>query len=304
MLSRTMMRGSAVKLGVTMTTLAVATLAAVGCGDEGDLKLSSVSTGAGGAAGSTGTAGKSGSAGSAQAGTGGSAGMSGSSGQAGAAGAPIRTVTQRNPYGHVEQTDNLLWDGDFEWTGPFVQQYAWSQGKSYSVAALSTIRIDAKCRSGLKCAFVKKSLAIGGVGVSPTTPTTRVHGWAKVPAESTCSKAAVYLAGCFGGGLGEAVKPVSETPGTDGWCEYSDDRTTLTETPCVYVVNKTTGEIVVDDMYLGPGPSTATPSSLVGPGAAADLAAIDDIRADLRDHRRDPPAPKPMKPLGRAPRVR
>ena len=36
-----------------------------------------------------------------------------------------RTVIERNPFGNVEASQNLLWDGDFEWSSPFTDQYGW-----------------------------------------------------------------------------------------------------------------------------------------------------------------------------------
>ena len=39
--------------------------------------------------------------------------------------APRRTVIERSPYGNVKASQNLLWDGDFEWSSPFADQYGW-----------------------------------------------------------------------------------------------------------------------------------------------------------------------------------
>ncbi|MCS6899329.1 MAG: hypothetical protein RMJ98_06560, partial [Myxococcales bacterium] len=106
----------------------------------------------------------------------GSAGQT-SGGQGGGAGAPIspiRTVSQRNIFGNVAASDNLLWDGDFEWSGAFLSQYAWSSGKSWKPSEAPEIKVLAACRSGMKCARVEKGGSMGGIGVSPRTPTTRI----------------------------------------------------------------------------------------------------------------------------------
>ncbi|MBM4359336.1 MAG: hypothetical protein FJ096_14635, partial [Deltaproteobacteria bacterium] len=59
----------------------------------------------------------------------GTAGVGGSNSptsSSGGGGEPVRrTVTTRNPFGNVAVSDNLLWDGDFEWLSSFADQYAW-----------------------------------------------------------------------------------------------------------------------------------------------------------------------------------
>jgi hypothetical protein len=140
-------------------------LALLACGGEGTLTIrdrGGQRTGAGGAG-----DGLAGAPTIPAAGSGGSAGQTG--GQGGDAGAPItpiRTVHQRNPFGNVAASDNLLWDGDFEWSGAFLAQYAWSSGKSWKTSGGPEIEVLAACHSGMKCARVKKGGSIGGIGVS------------------------------------------------------------------------------------------------------------------------------------------
>jgi hypothetical protein len=248
--------------------------------------------GSGGKGGSAGAAGKGGAAGQGGAGSG---GESGSSGQAGAAGAPVRTVSQRNPFGNVQATDNLLWDGDFEWSGAFVSQYSWSSGKLWTTSLAPGIDVYPECRSGLKCAQMKKNSSIGGIAVSPRTATTRVRGWARVEPGSTCSKVSLYLAGCFtstSSSFTSPIAPVAAEPDAQGWCQYDEERPSLSETPCLFVSNKSKGAAFLDDLYVGPG--SAAPVSQPAMLDDETKAQIEEIRSDLRKRRHeDPPRRTP-----------
>lgn len=295
------------------------------CGGEGPLVVRGRDSGAQAGAGVGGAGdglagapqGPAGSGGSAQGGaagqvSGGSGGSGGSSG-AGAGGAPIRTVSQRSPFGNVKATDNLLWDGDFEWSGAFIQQYSWSSGKTWSVSGAPDIGVFGACRSGMKCARLKKGGSMGGLAVSPRTPTTAIRGWVRMGTDDTCKKVSLYLSSCFDND--SLVKPAAattEAPDAEGWCRYEDERPTLDRTPCVFVINKAKGEVFADDFYVGPG-STASPpgspSAAPPPGAAASAADLEasaligEIRDELRRHRRGTDAP-PRRPPTSFPEVR
>ena len=77
---------------------------------------------------------------------------------------PKRTVLHRNPFGNVAKTENLLWDGDFEMSSPFSDEYGWLTGPPFSYA-FSGVRIGAECRSGIKCAVLPKKKYLVAIGV-------------------------------------------------------------------------------------------------------------------------------------------
>src|SRR5262249_45345327 len=111
--------------------------------------------------------------------TGSSGGAGGGSGGA----APVRrTVEQRNPFGDVAAHDNLLWDGDFEWSSPFSDQYGWVNLPAQP--GFAGIRVGIDCRSGLKCAAIEKKQAIAGISVSSQTSKLSVGLWVKPPQPS------------------------------------------------------------------------------------------------------------------------
>jgi hypothetical protein len=309
--------------------LALAALAA--CGGEGDATLRQTSPGSprpdgglGDAGGSSGgsSGGAAGKGGSGAAGTGGAGVPGGASGTGGAGaagggaggqdpGPTIRTVSTRGIFGNVAASDNMLWDGDFEWSGAFITQYGWASATiGWNTSVVPDIEVGATCRSGLKCARVKKGGGIVGVAVSPSTPTTLLRAWAKVPEGTPCSKVRVSLAGCFAyvGATGTPLDPATPDPDEGGWCKLEGERPTLDVSPCVFVVNKSINvkePIFVDDVYLGPPASTgaagsagsapapalpATKAPAVGPSAEdrADIEALQGMMRGWRD--RPPPA--------------
>lgn len=278
-------------------------LALLACGGEGSLTIrdrGGQSAGAGGAG-----DGLAGAPTIPTAGSGGGAGQAtgGQGGEAGAPITPIRTVSQRNPFGNVAASDNLLWDGDFEWSGAFLSQYAWSSGKSWKTSGVPEIEVLAACRSGMKCARVKKGGSIGGIGVSPRTPTTRFRGWVKIESGEACSRVQLYLSSCFGyDDLKDPAESSSAEPDGEGWCRYEAERPTLDKTPCLFLLNKSKAGLLVDDFYLGPG--TSAPSS--GASSAVDAEAtaqVREIREDLRLRRQGDDRP-PLRPPTRFREVR
>jgi hypothetical protein len=186
----------------------------------------------------------------------------------------------------VKAPDNLLWDGDFEWQGPFVSQYSWAIGKSWVPGGVPEIRALPACRSGLKCATLPKSATMGGLAVSPRTPTTKIRGWARVGAESLCDRVNLHLSSCFDNDkLTDPAKPMTEGPDAEGWCGYEDERPTLETTPCLFVFNKAKGEVLVDDLYLGPGsgPPVEAKTTAVDPATEEQ---VKQLREGFRARRR------------------
>lgn len=282
---------------------------AIACGGEGDLRLTSKNVpnnaageaGSGGSGQAGGSAGEGGSAGSAE---GGAAGSAGSSEEPD--GPILRGVEQRGRFGNVEARDNMMWDGDFEWSGLFVSQYSWATSSSgWSPSDMPDIALGGQCRSGLKCARLPRSRSLAGLAVSPSTPMTHVRAWAKPPAESRCDQIRVAVGACFEGSVTRQIVASAEEPDKDGWCLFEGDVQTLTVSPCVFVQNKTNDQetpALLDDVYLGPSSATA-PQPEAPSALAIDSSELEALRARLRKRRELPPPSRPSLP-GRAKVIR
>ncbi|MCC6646599.1 MAG: hypothetical protein IT374_13635 [Polyangiaceae bacterium] len=275
--------------------LAMFALFALAC-DEGAVvvepaRVVSASGGAGGAAETTaGAAGR-----ATSAGRGGEAGAAGTGGAAGAV-AVKRTVETRSPYGNLN-AGNLLWDGDLEWSGPWVSQYSWattSMSPGFGGGAIEA-RVGAACRSGLKCAALGQA-GLAAIGVAPATPLTHARGWVRVPAGVACGDVVVHVDGCFLDATGAAPLPAaSPAPDAAGWCRFEGDRPTPDDAVCLYFQRPAgiSGDFVVDDAFVGASAATKTLAAVAPPSAAA----VAEIRARqealrARVHR----LPPPMKP--------
>jgi hypothetical protein len=180
------------------------------------------------------------------------AGTGGSGGGAPDAGAPIRTVMTRNPFGNVAERENLLWDGDFEWHSAFSDQYGWLAGSSVGSLGFgfSDVRLGATCRSGLKCAGMKKNRVIAGIAVASQGNKIEVSFWAKV-AMGDCSDVSASVIP-FGdvNDPSVLVKPVSTEPDADGWCQFDSVLDPRKGKPVLLIQNQTGADIVVDDAVI------------------------------------------------------
>lgn len=171
-----------------------------------------------------------------------------------------RTVEQRNPFGNVEATRNLLWDGDFEWTSPFTDQYGWGELTGLSAQLLlSDVAVGAECRSGLKCARVAKHTDIFGLGVGSRNESLVVSVWAKFsPAAGEeappCDDAHVALVdiGELSMADPDATIPL-EGEGADeqGWCHFSGVAPPRDHKPYLFVSNNSSKiPLLVDDVVM------------------------------------------------------
>lgn len=266
----------------------------VACG-EGDLVVAPAKTQ--GAAGSLGQ-GSTPQAGAG--GTSGAAGMAGATpiaGSAGTGGAVKRTVIVRDPLGALDPK-NLLWDGDFEWSGPFVSQYGWAATTSTGAAfggGEVTIVAGPQCRSGLKCAVLADP-GIGGIAVAPSTAGMRGSVWVKVPEPVACGDVTVRLEGCFFDAKGWPPLPPSSTAKPDGWCRYEGVRPTV-PAPCLFVERPkgATGDFLVDDARITADAPGAPPPPPPAPGTSKDVETVLSLQAAMRERRMriPPPAPRP-----------
>ncbi len=221
-------------------------------------------------------------------------GTGGEGGAGGAPAAPIRTVEQRSPFGNVAATDNLLWDGDFEWSSPFSDQYGWLSGPPYSYD-FPPATIGAACRSGVKCVTLAKNKSIIGIGVSSRTDALAVTVFAR-PIKGSCADVDVSLLDIATSTKDVEIPPTTMTPDATGWCLYSATVPSYSKKVYLLVDNNTGDELVVDDAVVRPLPPGAPPPPPppMGPPAAERLARHEEAREALlrlRGPHIPPPSP-------------
>ena len=131
-----------------------------------------------------------------------------------------RTVMQRNPFGNVAATQNLLWDGDFEWSSPFSGQYGWVDAVYFSPTGnFSQIRVGPMCRSGLKCGYMTQSQRVAAIGVSPSGTKVSASVWVKVPTND-CGDMGVHLFACDFAKDPDLPMSDPDGPDADGWSAH------------------------------------------------------------------------------------
>ncbi len=165
------------------------------------------------------------------------------------AGPPIRTVIQRNPFGDVAVTDNLLWDGDFEWSSPFSDEYGWWQDET---SVLADVVIGPSCRSGVKCARLKPGSSVLGIAVSSSEFALNASFYAKFEdngAGTACSKVAASLVSV---GVHDEPKNtlVATTPDADNWCFYSVMAPKHIDKVYLQIRNQAMSPILIDDAIV------------------------------------------------------
>jgi peroxiredoxin len=113
-----------------------------------------------------------------------------------------RDVLYTNPFGNVAETQNLLWDGDFEWLSPFTDQYGWIELPGSPT--ITDVEVGPACRSGLKCARLEHDGgSVIGIAVSSATLDLEASIWARfepvdgVPVPA-CAEVDAYLADLTG----------------------------------------------------------------------------------------------------------
>lgn len=196
------------------------------------------------------------------------------------AGLPRRTIEQRNPFGNVAETENLLWDGDFEWTSPFSDQYGWLSGPPLGYS-FSGARIGAECHSGIKCAAVKKKGNLAGIGVAVAGSKLDVSFWAHVK-KGGCDGVKATVISLFSNADPSApVTPDLPLAGADGWCHYHSVIDARKVKPYFLITNNTGDEILVDDAVMKKAPPTTGLSVKHLPPTSEDAAAVAQARVEL-----------------------
>jgi hypothetical protein len=219
--------------------------------------------------------------------------------QDGGGGAPAvkRTIEQRNPYGNVALVDNLLWDGDFEWSTPFADQYGWLTGTigGYISYTLPTIAIGIECISGVKCAKLAKHGVLVGVGVASVGHPLQASFAARLSTGDCASTLGAFLFPADEQQPLYDLVPDQVDPDQAGVCTYRVIAPELPSSAWLYIENDSDADVIVDDAVVQPvTPSASVSRSALLPAAwtAARAAwARPEIRRALRP--RDPP-PSPV----------
>lgn len=188
---------------------------------------------------------------------------------------PLRTVIDRNPFGNVAASDNLLWDGDFEWASPFSDQYGWYQLPASLV--LEEVVVGPACRSGVKCARVDRSDEILGIAVGAPGEVLIAKAHVKFEPDDEgvtppCSDAGVLIIDLDGlGPTDESIELplVTPTPDVTGYCIFTGEVAPRNNKPYVYIENNGKSTMLVDDVTLlrASSPSASRVSPLPPPKA-------------------------------------
>lgn len=196
-----------------------------------------------------------------------------------------RTVLQRDPFGNYREGDNLLIDGDFEWTGGLMSsQTPWWVSPMLISWSAPDLLVGARCHSGMKCAVLSPSQSVAGAGVGTREPGLQLSAWIH-PALPDCSLVSVSVGLCAG--IMSAVHPidsVSSTPDADGWCHFDGVVPAGSSRACVFVSNESDADdarVIVDDFVLRPASHAG--SGLRRLPSPRHLAAVEQLRKGARE---------------------
>ncbi len=207
-----------------------------------------------------------------------------------------RQVFQRNPFGNVAASDNLLWDGDFEWHSSFGAQYGWVNAVTViSVGAFSQVRASAQCKSGLKCGYLTQNQRVAAIGVSPSKSKVHASLWARVPT-ADCSDVGVKLISCdYAADPDVPVLDADGVPDADGFCHYEVVAAERQRATCLFVETRfAEGEAIIDDAVLRAAPPGAAQSDAMGAPSARDVEVAEEARRAIKKWLR-PGAPAPTR---------
>lgn len=160
-------------------------------------------------------------------------------------GSTVRTVGYRNPLGHMQVTDNLFADGDFELTGRSGQM-PWVSFGGNGQATLN-YATGGLCYSGIRCASLAKNATM--VGYLSTPPTGTAELSIKVKGTSgKCNEASIILIDQSENGPSSQLFSGAPTPDGTGWCTYRGTMKNMARLqPVLYVTTKADAGILVDD---------------------------------------------------------
>jgi hypothetical protein len=190
---------------------------------------------------------------------------------------------QRNPFGDVAQTQNLLWDGDFEWYSAFSDEYGWLAGATAQDLGFtfSDIRLGPACHSGLKCGGLKAHTVIAGVAVASQGNKLEVSFWAHV-AKGACDAVTATITDFDAQADPDvAIPPLGADPDPTGWCQFDAVVDARQAKPVLYIKNGSDGDVVIDDAVITKVAPMAGMKALHGPKSPEVAAELDAVRASL-----------------------
>ena len=177
----------------------------------------------------------------------------------------VRTVEERSPFGNLSVPDNLVLDGDFEFTGRNGQM-PWLVFSNAGQGTLAFVT-GGLCRSGVRCAALPAGGEMIGWMASPKTGGMNVSLWAKPPS-GKCNDLRVTITDIEGAADGDTIDPETATVTPGAWCHYAGDAGNFAnKQPAVYLATanaRVQGPIVVDDAVV-----RALPATLKKPNVAA-----------------------------------
>lgn len=209
---------------------------------------------------------------------------SGGHGGGGGGTPPRRTVVTRSPFGNVAASDNLLWDGDFEWLSSFSDQYGWLVGANPNLLGyeLPKQAFGASCKSGVKCIELKQGAIAVGIGVASAGHALEASVHAMV--EGDCASVEVALVSFGDGDLDVALESSGRV---DGWCRFDGAVAERKNAVALYVRNGTGATIRVDDAVIHRAPQSGASAAAATPSPRE----FSELKRELR--RRARPAPRP-----------
>ncbi len=169
----------------------------------------------------------------------------------------VRTVEQRSPFGNLSVPDNLVLDGDFEFTGRSGQM-PWVAFGSRGQGTLN-FATGGLCRSGIRCASLATGSEMIGWMAAPKTGGMNVSLWAKPPS-GACADVRVFVTDLEGNADGDGLRPEAAKAGPDGWCHFEVDSGSFGGAQPVLFVStanaRVQGPILVDDAVARALPAT------------------------------------------------
>lgn len=194
----------------------------------------------------------------------------------------IRTVEQRNPYGRTD-IDNLMIDGDFEFTGA-QGQYGWyaiSQGQQTNLLR----ETGGLCHSGVACGVMKIGTDFLGQAAAPANEDIEVSVWIKPP-DGNCHAVNATLIECSVALpiILSSLNPVASKPDKDGWCQLKGSHSPMTVQPCLYLKTSEDNVLVDDASLVGVkgSSSQATAATVPSPELYARIkAALDWVHGHM-----------------------
>ena len=179
-------------------------------------------------------------------------GVGGGGGGGGGEGPVRRTIIVRDPMGNVQKTNNLLWDGDFEWQLSFSEQYGWLYGPSVDTIGfdLPPAVMGAACHSGVKCVRLPSGAVLLGITLASEGHSLATSLWA-APQDGQCAAVKVLMISAATGAGAVSIPAATATADEGGWCHYEAVVPERHSAQYLYVENKGK-DTIVDDGVVEP----------------------------------------------------